>query len=160
MFVYLIVSVIFGIVVAMVAQSKGRSAIGFFFLSILITPLIAVIILLIMGPEEGKVTVKKLAGGLYKKCPYCAEVINREAIVCKHCHRDIIDTDKPGQPITNQHAALQDAIYKKDEEKVRSILSTGIVLSECDMAFTHKEYAEEFGTKEIKALVINHSRTA
>ena len=61
MFVYLIVSVIFGIVVGMVAQSKGRSATGFFFLSILITPLIAVIILLIMGPEDGKVTVSEEA---------------------------------------------------------------------------------------------------
>ena len=27
-----------------------------------------------------------------RRCPHCAENVRREAIVCKHCHRDIVAT--------------------------------------------------------------------
>jgi hypothetical protein len=34
--------------------------------------------------EEGQ-----LSGGDLRKCPFCAELIKNEAIVCKHCGRDL-----------------------------------------------------------------------
>ncbi len=30
-----------------------------------------------------------------RKCPFCAELILEEAIVCKHCGRDIVGGDPP-----------------------------------------------------------------
>jgi hypothetical protein len=50
-------------------------------------------LLLITGPGIGLIMLankmKNELPGLIRKCPYCAEVINKDAVVCRHCKRDL-----------------------------------------------------------------------
>ena len=66
------------ILVGAFASSKKRSGFGWFFLSLIISPLIGFIIVAIAGLPRGEL----------KKCPNCAEQVKSEAKVCRFCGYD------------------------------------------------------------------------
>lgn len=66
------------------AARRGRSVIGFLLISLLLSPLISIVVVLLVGKSEKGMERKALANG-YKKCPACAELVRREAKICKHC---------------------------------------------------------------------------
>jgi hypothetical protein len=81
-------------VAASVARSKGRSGVGYFVLSCLLSFLVAIIVLAIV--PSLKTTSAPVTEA---QCPFCREDVKADAVVCKHCGRDIepivLETVKP-----------------------------------------------------------------
>ena len=85
--IYILIAswLILSLIVAVIASGKGRSGIGFFILSLLATPIITLVILIVVGEGPGPESARSSV----RKCPFCAELVNKEAKDCKHCKRDL-----------------------------------------------------------------------
>ncbi len=84
---YIVIWIVCGILGAMIGSSKGRGGAGFA-LSFLLGPL-GVIIALFLKPNSGKVEAEAVVSGGMRKCPFCAELVKTEAVICKHCQKDL-----------------------------------------------------------------------
>lgn len=92
-YIYIFIALAAGFIASVLAEVYGRDA-PFLFWICLIFPF-AIFALLILGEDKEALQLEKLKqqrqkqANEYKECPYCAELIKKKAIVCKHCGRDI-----------------------------------------------------------------------
>lgn len=75
---------IFSVVSGAIASAKGRSGIGYFLLSIVLSPIVGLILAAALPRIEQAPNPTGDGPGRIK-CPDCAELILAEAKVCKHC---------------------------------------------------------------------------
>jgi hypothetical protein len=75
MYFYVIAALVFGIVASVIAYGKGRNSLGWFLAGCAIGPFALIVALLPAVPADGR----------YVRCLACAEVIQADATVCRHC---------------------------------------------------------------------------
>lgn len=85
---FLVVLVVLGIVTGMVARSKGYEFWPWFFYGALIF-IVAIVHIILKPPLRRSVEQRRIAEEGLLKCPFCAELVKREARICRYCQRDL-----------------------------------------------------------------------
>lgn len=87
-FLFLIGLIYLAHLIAKYAERNGLSYTPIFLLGLVTSPIIQVIVTLIMESNV-KRNSQTTTYGKNRKCPFCAEYIKKEAVICRFCNRDL-----------------------------------------------------------------------
>lgn len=111
--------VLFAVAVGVFASNRGRSGFGWFFLSLVISPLLGLLFCAVSKNLNAPIFATIPSERTHRKCPSCAELVLPEAIICKHCGRELSP-----DPMHQQREATKE---KEAEAKGQTDLIMGII---------------------------------
>ncbi|PLR48623.1 zinc ribbon domain-containing protein [Chimaeribacter arupi] len=107
---FILVAAVLGIIPALIAQSKGRSFVAWWFYGFLL--FIIALVHSIVIKKDNKVIEQEMIDDGMKKCPFCAELVRKEAVKCKHCGSDISGNSHSASNVKTDEEYLEEARKK------------------------------------------------
>jgi hypothetical protein len=105
--------IIICLIIAAIANGKGRSFWGFFFISLLLCPLIGILCVIFVPRIEDETGLKR--------CIHCDELIRQEASICKHCKSEVpIELVNVVDTYVDNEIGISDEDYQKEMERLKN----------------------------------------
>lgn len=118
------------------SREFGRSGVGWFFLALVLTPLIGLLLFLLPARR--------------RPCPFCAEPIKPSAVVCRFCGREIpVATDQAGLPTATRIGVL-----------ILVVAVLLVALSQCEYRFQWRRGERPIQVEFVRPLQVSETHAA